>query len=431
VISGKNKSIMAPSYQNNSVIQWLKQKNCWVPPNLENTQAAVTHYLMCPFGKANILEAKFKEFLEVYANYISMTEKPSLGIVEKHGPVFNLFFDLDVKVSCVAELESVRGKVQELLLTVYTTVGATSEMVVCTCKPYKPNKSLEYRKCGLHLHWPGLQVDTALAMSHRQACMEACEKVFGPELAAGRSWAEVFDHTVLQPGRGLRMIASTKEASSPATVYLPKYVVKVGMLEEVQNPYLGFYSWLVKTRISVIEEEHSQDISAGRRVASGASYGTHQSLQHHKELLDAIRACIDHEEFQGVRFTKLIVYQPADDGNKKSTWQAGNKKARGGKKGRRPAHAQPPELPKLVVGLDSRRCLNLKGTKSCHSNNHVYALVTAEGIWQKCHNDNPTHENRRFCPCPEFRVKIGDVDNSLRGMLEVLLLDCPSTVTVE
>ena len=417
---------MAANYNNNSVVQWLKdlKNNCWVA-NLEDTQAAVTHYLMCPYGKASIPEAKFKEFLEVYANYISMTKKPCLGVVEKHGPVFNLFFELDVKVSCVAELESVRGKMQELLLTVYTTVGATSEMVVCTCKPYKPNISLEYRKCGLHLHWPGLQVDTALAMSHRQACMEACEKTLGPELTARRSWEEIFDHRVLQPHGGLRMIASTKEAGSPATVYLPKYVVKDGRLEVVQNPYLGFYSWLVKTRISVPIENHSLDIS-GRRV-SVASNGTHQSLQHHKELLDAIRACIDHQEFQGVRFTSFVVYQPDDE--------AGKKKARGGKKGRRPAHQQPPELPKLVVGLDSRRCLNLKAPKRCHTNSHVYALVTAEGIWQKCHNDNPTDENRRFCPCPKLglkhRVKIGDVGDGLRRMLADLLTSEPCTVTIE
>jgi hypothetical protein len=364
---------MAASYQNNSVIQWLKLKKCWVPKN--DTQAAVTHYLLNPYGKASIPEAKFKEFLEVYAEYISMTKKPSLGIVEKHGSVFNMFFDLDVKMSCVAELESVRGKVEELLLTIYTAVGATSEMVVCTCKPYKPNRSSEERKCGLHLHWPGLQVDTALAMSHRQACMEACEKTFGPELAAGRSWAEVFDQSVLQPGRGLRMIASTKEAKSRATVYLPRYVVKGGMPEEVQNPYLGFHSWLVKTRISVPVEKQSVNAARGSSVLHGtASYGTHQSLQHHKELLDAIRAGIDHEEFQGARFTSLIVYQPDDE--------AGNKKARGGKKGRRPPHQQPPKLPSLVVGLDSRRCLNLKAPKRCHSNNHVYAVVTAKGILQ-------------------------------------------------
>ena len=409
------------AYHNNSVVQWLKQKNCWV--GKDDTQAAVTHYLMCPYGKASIPEAKFKVFMEVYANYISMTEKPSLGIVEKHGPVFNLFFDMDVKVSCVAELESVRGKVQELLLTVYAAVGATSEMVVCTCKSYKPNMSSEERKCGLHLHWPGLQVDTALAMSHRQACMEACEKTFGPELAAGRSWGEVFDSSVLQPGRGLRMIASTKDAKSPATVYLPKYVVKDGKLEEVQNPYLGFYSWLLKTRISVPEEKHSVISTSGSVLHGTANYGTHQSLQHHKELLDALRACIDHEEFEGVRFTSLIVYQPDDE--------AGKKKARGGKKGRRPAHQQPLELTKLVVGLDSRRCLNLKAPKRCHNNNHAYAVVTAKGISQKCHNDNPTHENRRFCPCPDFSVKNGDVDDGLRRMLADLLTTEPCAVTNE
>jgi hypothetical protein len=168
-------------------------------PARRSSSSSSSHFLMCPYGKASIPEAKFRKFLEVYAEYISMTEKPCLGMVEKHGPVFNMFFDLDVKVSCAAELESVRGKVQESLMTVYTDVGATSEMVVCICKPYKPNLSLEERKCGMHLYWPGLQVDTALAMSHRQACMDACEKTIGPELAAGRSWGEVFDHRVLQP----------------------------------------------------------------------------------------------------------------------------------------------------------------------------------------------------------------------------------------
>ena len=53
------------AYHNNSVVQWLKQKNCWV--GKDDTQAAVTHYLMCPYGKASIPEAKFKVFLEVYA----------------------------------------------------------------------------------------------------------------------------------------------------------------------------------------------------------------------------------------------------------------------------------------------------------------------------------------------------------------------------
>jgi hypothetical protein len=38
------------------------------------------------------------------------------------------------------------------------------------------------------------------------------------------------------------MIASTKDAKSRATVYLPRYVVKDGIVEVVQNPYLGFYS---------------------------------------------------------------------------------------------------------------------------------------------------------------------------------------------
>ena len=394
---------MAASYYNNSVVQWLKKKQCWVPPKVD-TQAAVTHYLLNPYGKASIPEAKFKEFLEVYAEYISMTEKPSLGIVEKHGPVFNMFFDLDVKVSCVAELESVRGKVQELLLTIYTAVGATSEMVVCTCEPYKPNMSSEERKCGLHLHWPGLQVDTALAMSHRQACMEACEKTFGPELAAGRSWAEVFDQSVLQPGRGLRMIASTKDAKSPATLYLPRYVVKDGTLEEVQNPSLGFYSWLVKTRISLPPPASSNSSTGvktpGQRGSAGSiadAPGAPASMS--KDLEQAIRSCITEEEFKQVPFTTLIVHYPAAP--------AGKRKKKG---------APIVELPTLSVGLKSKRCMNLVG-RPCHNNNHTYMTVCAQGLFQKCYCDKPTCEGRRFNSCSDFRYRIGFLSEHLKTMM--------------
>jgi hypothetical protein len=396
VISGK-KSIMAASYQNNSVIQWLKQKNCWVPK--DGTQAAVTHYLLNPYGKASIPEAKFKEFLEVYAEYNSMTKKPSLGIVEKHGSVFYMFFDLDVKVSCDDELESVRGKVPELLLTIYTAVGATSEMVVCTCEPYKPNMSLEERKCGLHLHWPGLQVDTALAMSHRQACMEACEKTFGPELAAGRSWAEVFDHRVLQPQGGLRMIASTKEAKSLATVYLPKYVVKDGMLEEVQNPYLGFYSWLVKTRISVppcVSSSPGRSLGQHSTTGSHASPGAPASMS--KDLEQAIRSCITEQDFKEVPFTTLLVHYPKP------------------KPGKRRKKGNLMELPTLSVGLRTKRCMNLVG-RPCHSNNHTYITVCAEGLFQKCHSDNPTCEGRRFKSCASFRGRIGYTNEHLKSLM--------------
>ena len=391
---------MAANYHNNSVVQWLKdQKNkCWVPK--DDTQAAVTHYLMCPYGKASIPEAKFKKFLEVYANYISMTEHPSLGIVEKHGPVFNMFFDLDVKVSCVAELESVRGKVQELLLTIYTAVGATSEMVACTCKSYKPNRSLEYRKCGLHLHWPGLQVDTALAMSHRQACMAACEKTFGPELAAGRSWAEVFDSSVLQLHGGLRMIASTKDAGSPVTVYLPKYVVKDGILEEVPNPYLGFYSWLVKTRISVPPSALSS--SPGRSLGQHSTTGSHASpgapASMSKDLEQAIRSCITEQGFKEVPFTTLLVHYPA------------------AKPGKRKKKGDKVELPTLSVGWQSKRCMNLVG-RPCHSNNHTYMTVCAEGLYQKCHNKKETCEGRRFNSCQDFRGRIGYMSERLKSLM--------------
>jgi hypothetical protein len=57
----------------------------------------------------------------------------------------------------------------------------------------------------------------------------------------------------------------------------------------------------------------------------------------------------------------------------------------------------------IVVGLKSRVCLNLTENKREHRSNHVYLVITPEGIHQKCHSKSDNLEGRVDGPCKHFR----------------------------
>jgi hypothetical protein len=61
----------------------------------------------------------------------------------------------------------------------------------------------------------------------------------------------------------------------------------------------------------------------------------------------------------------------------------------------------------IVVVLKCKRCLNLDTSvrDGRHSNNHVYIVITPEGVYQKCHNNSDSVDGRLNGPCSSFRSR--------------------------
>ena len=65
------------------------------------------------------------------------------------------------------------------------------------------------------------------------------------------------------------------------------------------------------------------------------------------------------------------------------------------------------KLPTVILALNSKRCLNLRAPRTCHSGNHTYLVANKDGIWQRCHS--PKHEvsDRLYGCCSQFSGRIG------------------------
>jgi hypothetical protein len=62
----------------------------------------------------------------------------------------------------------------------------------------------------------------------------------------------------------------------------------------------------------------------------------------------------------------------------------------------------------IIVGLKSKRCLNLDASirDGKHTSNHVYIVISPEGVYQKCHNTSDSLEGRLTGPCSSFRSRM-------------------------
>ena len=299
--------------------------------------------------------------------------------------------DLDFKIAAT-DLESLRAHEAALFRLIFDAVKGmlpdATKMVVCTAKPYPLPCGLT--KVGYHLHWPGAQpVGVQAAMECRAACIEAAR---GAGLVLAPSWEDVFDTAVFRPGTGLRMIGSIKGLAAPtSSIYMPSVELcdnSEGLrVIPVANPRIGLHSWLRKTRVATPGPEEHQEHAAGPTDSYGSSAdfpGIHGdniniSALAKGQLVECIRGCISPKflDFTAAPVNKVFVL--------------------GG-------HSK---LPTVILALNSKRCLNLRAPRTCHSGNHTYLVANKDGIWQRCHS--PKHEvsDRLYGCCSQFSGRIG------------------------
>jgi hypothetical protein len=388
-------SVSMAAYDNPVLSRWLNAGKYWLRPGQTPKKPGVFLRFLHPKGNACVPFDKYQEFLLTYAEYILMTERPCLAIVEAHGPRFKMFIDVDMKLT---NPQTVLDPIQfeRLLRVIYGAVaqgtGKSAEMIVCTAEPYALDESGGLFKVGLHLHWPDIEVETEEAKGLcRDRCLPACEAEF-PGLT---DWGTVFDQSVFRPGAGLRLIASTKGIPGcKGTVYMPAFTVMGADVRPVEYLYMSLYKWLLRTSI------HCQPTVGGELADYTVNSGSGQAagLEEHGHLLDEVRRCISHDEFTHVRFTSLTIYPPQQ------------------RQPRRGKAAKESPLPILSVGLASKRCLNLR-SRTHHTSNHVYLVVRAEGMFLKCFSRDLTTKDRRFGTCAEMNVCIGVASSQLTGMM--------------
>jgi hypothetical protein len=361
--------------------------------------------------------SKYDDFLKEYALYTLETEDPCLALAEAHGPKFKMFMDVDLKLlnpECIVAQGAAGGSPpvltdagRRLLHTIYVAVaggtGKIAEMIVCMAEPYDLGGGLH--KVGFHLHWPDIVVGQEEAV---KICIEHCVPACQAELNGLADWASVFDGSVYRSGACLRLIGCIKgdPRRSKATFYKPAYTMAAKEeLQPVRRPFLfpNLVHWLQRTSIHVEEPDTAPDEYRALSCSPAGGGGRLIAPSQYADLVEAVRECMFDPTFKQTPVSKVTLYPPPDPPKPL---------------GRRKQAPLPKLGPSVVLSLNSTRCLNLLG-RTHHRNNHTYLVVNHNGIFQKCHNKNPSGNGRRYCDCARFSHKVGELD--AKGKLRALV----------
>jgi uncharacterized membrane protein YgcG len=382
---------------------------------------------------------------EIFLKYYA--EARMLGLrqffVETRTPVFRYFMDLDFKQPAELpprSMEAAAFVVCRTLRRFWPGKAAGDAFFRCVVsttnyklEPARAGEEVASKvKSGVHLIWPEIYLNDAMALDIRESVIADLQETFGPRAEpAMNSWQDVVDLTVYK-GSGLRMIGSCKTETCPACKR--KGVDEDGNTcktcggnrsVDAGRPYMPLCAL---------------DGSGRRDLAKEAEY----LASFYRVVLDTTIRSHAHE----VPDEGFVVPEGAltyDSGSGSSAFKraagkgpAGGAAARGGSGGGSGSagksmmdlcsdaaallqsflrtgmgggsvyasvglqsvlvNAKRTKFLANVQGLNATYCLN---AGRCHKSNRVYFEVTAEGCVQRCHDQGDTQE--RFGLCKDYR----------------------------
>lgn len=192
---------------------WLIQK--------QFTGKHITTYthLLLSGGKVNVPKEYQEEMYKLYAKDI--IEGNANFITEMRTPIFKFHMDLDfldnkhMNPEEIIEYCKIIQEAVKQLLTWKSNYNPKKLLMIISISPEqtKMKNGSEYIKCGIHLNWPYLKVNTYLASIIREGCIQYLNNKYG-ERHKDNMWSDVIDKAVYT-NNGLRWIYSDKADKCP------------------------------------------------------------------------------------------------------------------------------------------------------------------------------------------------------------------------
>jgi hypothetical protein len=400
----------------------------------------VATHLMMDGGRLAVPDDQAGAFLNIYFASV-VIRKEKLSIVEVKTPVFRLFFDLDIRFKNGAHgIQRTISKLCKIIWEHVTTdffvldandmalerpgstcslatagtvasegsgSGDITRMIVCQA-PSKVETSgrgddaVESVKHGVHVVFPGIFVNSPIALACREALLEKLPEAFLDEChdpctdsstestasTSGfanptNSWDSIVDDSVFR-GSGLRLIFSGKGRGEDRA-YVPRFEIdRYGDIRTCQLDTAAVKrEYIHDTSLRVFHErltlcaagEHEIADQPGVHSMGGCVIGTGTSINMYQEAIPKLRELLP-AVYKDTRFLKAFVT----------------------------SHA-------VMIKTASRYCMNKKGE---HRTSTVYLCVTKRGVCQKCY----CRKEERGCanysspliplPCEVIRVFFPD-----------------------
>ena len=204
-----------------------------------------THFLL-DGGKLSVPDEHAGTFLNIYFRSVAV-KRERLCVVELKTPVFRLFFDLDIRFSKAADTEAVTKTIDHLCVSIHRFVtegffdihqknsqqalDTVSDIsYVCQAPTKDENDGIKY---GVHLIFPGIYVNSPIALKARETLLEAIPDAFDDTFTMPKnSWEDVIDDSVYR-ANGLRMLYSHK-GRVENRAYVPTGVIENTAIRQIK-----------------------------------------------------------------------------------------------------------------------------------------------------------------------------------------------------
>jgi hypothetical protein len=362
-----------------------------------NHSTDLTH-LFLDGGKARVPREHLPAFWEAYTTYNVLAssstttsgQEPCLQhAVEKVGPTFKMFMDLDIPATVYSHFGDDAQAIARALLEEVPDRAAVGSVILLE-RIGAPKKVLTPKgstpKVGVHLVWTSLVVDEANARSIRG---DVIDRLSARDPSS--AWDAVIDASVYRSG--LRMSLSCKgKGTTEASAYMPsleyEFATKVYRVIDVQEAVLA--STTARCSIHV-------DPRRGLGLPPTAEW---VMLTQEEDT-----QVIAQEKDDDGEMTKKLQRKRVDKADKDRFIQALPEPYRSSSckvtSVNHHGHC-------VTVFVDSRYCNNIQGE---HRSNKVYFVASARGIVQKCMCRCDTLEGRTSGEaCSEFSLLLSDAD---------------------
>lgn len=322
-------------------------------------QPPATH-LFLDGGRAAVPDEHAGLFLNMYTNSILRGEKAYA--VEIKTNVFRMFCDIDAQFACESDADGMYDALIRLnaMVAEFWKLEAPPRMVVCAAPP---KTSADSVKMGFHVHWPGIVVNSPIALAFRAHAIEQMRhQAFPPTL---NPLDDVFDACVYR-ANGLRMVYSGKVDEFRAYVPTAEIVGDTLTFVAADIPAVERRRFVHDLSVRVFDDPLTPCVSGIDRLADDDAHGLHRHsvtgtsarLEEFAEILPALQAALP-AAYALQHFTGCF----------------------------RAEHA-------LMFKSSSRYCQNV-GRE--HRTSTVYFIVTRRGLAQRCYCRKEADGCARYC----------------------------------
>ncbi len=194
--------------------QWLIEKK------FTGKHITTFTHLLLSGGRVNVPREYYNELYHCYAK--DVLNKNANFITEMRTPIFKFHMDLDflepeqsLNLDDIIEYCKTIQECIKQFLTWKSTYNPKKLMMIMSISPEhkKMKNGSEYIKCGVHLNWPYLKVNTFIASTLRDSCIQYLTLKYN-ERHKDNMWSDVIDK-VVYTNNGLRWIFSDKAETCP------------------------------------------------------------------------------------------------------------------------------------------------------------------------------------------------------------------------